>query len=279
MTQKISRRDMLLTGFGAGSLLSAGVFLGCGMLDREKKATNGSPDENGNDCWQYAKIDPAKAADLAYEIYSHNACMYAPVRALITTVADVRRFTAPTSATMMMDFPFHMMRYGYAGIATTGSTCGAINGAAAVIGLFVKDAAKADAMIVELCLYYEQTELPIYKPKNDEFPEMITVKPESVLCHISSGRWRAAADVAMLSSQRFNRCRRLVADIVLKTAELLNRYHADNACTFAAPSQPTATCFHCHVHSPMGQETGIIVKMNCASCHQQGESHFQEHGL
>lgn len=280
MAKSVNRRD-LLTGFGAGSFLSIGTFLGLGLLDRETKAANDAPrgnvshDESGSDLWQYARIDPIKAADFSYEIYPNGACMYAAVRSLITCVADMRRYVAPMSASMMMEFPFHMMRYGNAGIGITGSTCGAFNGATAVIGLFVKDTAKQGEMIRELCVYYEQTELPKYKPKNDEYPDMKTVKPESILCHISSSRWRAAADAQMFSPQRAERCRRLTSDIVIKTAELLNRYHADNASTFAPLTQPTATCFECHGRG--GTLADTIVKMNCASCHDKGERHIERH--
>jgi len=259
----INRRDML-TG------LSVGTIMSLGLLDRETKAADAPTD--GTNCWKYTKIDPGKAADLAYEIYPNGACMYATVRAIVATVADA---TDPLTASMMMEFPFHMMGYGHAGISMVGSTCGAFNGGAAVIGLFVKDAVKRDAMIQELCTYYEQTELPKYKPKDDKFPNMQTVVPESVLCHISSGRWRAAADAKMFSPQRADRCRRLTADIVAKTAELLNRYHADNACTFAPLTQPTATCFDCH--GPKGTQADAIVKMNCASCHEHDDAHSNQY--
>jgi hypothetical protein len=263
--QTINRRDILtgLTGLGIGSFMSLGV------LDRQTEAVE-IPAEETN-FWKYAKIDPVKAADLAYEIYPDGACMYAAVCSLITTIAETLRPVDPMSASIMMGFPFHMMKYGHGGIGMVGSTCGAFNGAAAIIGLFVKDAAKRDAMIVELCTYYEQTELPKYKPKDDKFPNMQTVIPESVLCHISSGRWRAAADAQMFSPKRSDRCRRLTADIVIKTAELLNRYHADNACSFAPLAPATASCVECH--GTGGMQADAIVKMNCISCHEHDESH------
>jgi len=266
MTKPMKRRDML-TGLGVGTLLSLG------LIDRKTKAADAPSDEI--DYWKYTKIDPMKAADLAYEIYPNGACMYAVVRALLTTVADSLRSVDPIAATVISGFPFHMMGYGHGGIGLTGSTCGAFNGGAAVIGLFVKDAVKRDAMIQELCTYYEQAELPQYKPKDDKFPNMQTVKPESVLCHISSSRWRAAADAKMFSPKRADRCRRLTADIVINTAELLNRYHADNTCTFAPLVQPTATCFDCH--GPKGTQADAIVKMNCASCHQHDEKHSNKY--
>ena len=257
----------MLAGLGAGTLLSLGLF------NRETKAADVLPGEL--DFWQYAKIDPTKAADLAYEIYPDGACMYATVRALLTTVADALQTVHPMAATVMMQFPFHMMKFGSGGIGGIGSTCGTFNGASAVMGLFVRETAGRSAMIQELCTYYEQTELPIYKPKDDEFPRMETVKPESVLCHISSGRWRAVADAKMFSPKRENRCRRLSADIVAKTAELLNRYHADNTCTFAPLAPPTVTCFDCH--GPKGTQADTITKMDCATCHDHGDSHSNQY--
>jgi len=264
--QPIKRREML-AGLGAGSLLSFG------LIGRETKAAGALADEM--DFWQYAKIDPVKAAGLAYDLYPNGSCMYAVVRSLLTTVADAVATVNPMAATVIMGFPFDMMKYGHGGIGAIGSTCGAFNGAAAVFGLFVKDAAKCDAMIQELCLYYEQTELPVYKPKDDMFLTMETVKPESVLCHISSGRWRAVAGVTIASPRRKDRCRRLTADIAAKTAELLNRYHTDNACTFAPLTQPTATCFDCH--NPAGTQADAIAKMDCAVCHDHDETHSNQY--
>ncbi|MCL2119686.1 MAG: C-GCAxxG-C-C family protein [Planctomycetaceae bacterium] len=263
MTQSIKRREML-TGLGAGTLLSFG------LIGRETKAADDLAAEI--DFWKYAKTDPAKAADLAYEIYPDGGCMIAAVRSLLTTIADILQTVNPMAASVMMTFPFHMMRYGSGGVGGIGSTCGAFNGGAAVIGLFVKDAASRSAMIQELCTYYEQMELPIYKPKDDEFPRMETVVPESVLCHISSTRWRIAADTKMFSPKREERCRRLTADIVAKTAELLNRYYADKTCTFAPLTQPTTTCFDCH--GSQGTQADAISKMDCATCHDHGDTHI-----
>ena len=264
--QPVKRREML-AGLGAGTLLSFG------LIGRETKAAGALADEM--DFWQYAKIDPAKAADLAYQIYPDGACMYSAVRALLTTVADAVATVNPMAASVMMQFPFDMMKYGGGGVGGIGSTCGAFNGGAAVIGLFVKETASRSAMIQELCIYYEQTELPIYKPKDDEYPRMETVVPESVLCHISSTRWRIAADAKMFSPKRENRCRRLTADIVAKTAELLNRYHTDNTCTFAPLTQPTATCFDCH--GSKGSQADAISKMDCAVCHDHDEKHSNQY--
>jgi len=255
----------MLTGLGIGTLVSLG------LVDSEAKAANVSMSDA--DLWKYAKIDPQKAADLAYELYPDGQCMYASVKALLTTIADALQGSDPFTARIVMDFPFHMMRYGLGGIGATGSTCGAFNGCAAVMGMFVKEVPKLNAMIQELCTYYERTELPKYKPKEDNFPAMETTVAGSTLCHVSSTRWRAAANVKISEPKRADRCRRLTSDIVTKTAELLNRYHADTNCTFAPLLQPTATCFACH--GPQGTKADIIGTSSCATCHQQGEQHIE----
>ena len=262
------KRRELLTGVGVSALAVLG------LVDKNTlQAASSQP--NDIDLWKYAKIDPMKAAETAYEVYPQGACMYAVVRSLLETVAEELQFTDPLAFVAIKGFPFHMMGYGHRGIGATGASCGTFNGAAAVIGLFVKDADKRDAIIQELCIYYEKTELPQYRPQNDEFPNMPMVAPESVLCHISSSRWCVDADSKMFSPKRGERCRRLAADIAAKTAELLNRNHADPTCPFEALAQPTATCYDCHGFN--GDQANSIGKMNCATCHDHDESHINQY--
>jgi hypothetical protein len=223
----MKRREML-AGLGGGTLgLGIVTLLGCGSAELEARATNVSASDA--DHWRYAEIDHQKAADLSYEIYPNGGCMYASFRALLTTIADALRDGDPVAASVVMNFPFHMMGYGRGGIGGTGSACGAFNGCAAVIGAFVKDVARQNAMIQELYTFCTQAELPKYRPQDDRFPMMATSVAESVLCHPSIDSWRAVAgmDIAFTSPERGERCRRLTSDIVIKTAELLNRYHAE----------------------------------------------------
>ena len=226
-SQKMKRREML-TGFGSGTLgLGIGTLLGCAPAGGEVRATNASASDPN--LWKYATIDPQKAADLSYEVYPSGGCMYASVRALLETIADSLQSVDPVAASVVMNFPFHMMGYGRGGIGGTGSACGAFNGCAAVIGAFVKDIARQNAIIQELYAFCTQEKLPKYRPQDDRFPMMKTSVAESVLCHPSVDSWRAVAgmDIAFASPERGERCRRLTSDIVIKTAELLNRYHAE----------------------------------------------------
>lgn len=267
--KSMKRREMLARlGFGSLFLLGAG--------DRTTEAARSQAEKpDGADLWKYAQVEPAKVADMAHEIYPQGACMYAVTRALLTNVAESLRASDFMTAMAIESFPFHMMRYGHGGVGAVGSTCGAFNGGAAVMGLFVQDAVQRDAMIRELSLYYENTPLPQYKPKDDKFPSMEAVASESILCHVSSSHWRAESGAKIFGPRRVDRCRRLSADIAAKAAELLNRYHGDKTCQFAILPEPTKTCFDCH--GPQGSQADSIGVSNCATCHEHDDTHSQKY--
>lgn len=265
---RIQRRELLT---GLGSLL----LMGTAVQTNEAAASNVTEKPDDSSLWKYAKIDPTKVADTAYEIYPQGACMYAVTRSLLTHIASALRPIDLVAAMTIESFPFHMMRYGHGGIGAVGSTCGAFNGGAAIIGLFVQDAVLRDAMIRELCLYYENTALPQYKPKDDTLPKREAVVSESVLCHISSSRWCAESDSKMFGPGRIDRCRRLSADIAAQTAELLNRLNKDKTCAFASLPEPTKTCFECH--GPKGDQADSIGISNCATCHEHDELHSNKY--
>lgn len=254
----------------------AGLGLGIGsFLTGKMLGATETPGTGDQGFWKYARVDPAKVADMTYEIYPQGACMYAVTRSLLSTIAEALRSVDPLAAVTVRSFPFHMMRYGHGGVAGTGTTCGAFNGGAAVIGLFVQDADRRDAMIRELCFYYENSSLPKYKPKDDKFPNMKSVVSESVLCHISSSRWRVEADAKMFGQRRVDRCRRLSADIAAKTAEIMNRNHTDKTCPMGLVPQPTQTCFDCH--GPKGNQADSIGVSNCATCHEHDDTHSNKY--
>ena len=265
----MKRREMLAVGSGMLGL-GIGSLLGFGLSNRKAEAADVSV--NDPSIWKFAKIDPMKAAHLAYELYPDGDCMYAIVRGLITTIADALRSSDPLAASMMMGFPFHMTKYGNGGISGIGSACGAFNGGAAVIALYVHDTDRRVAMTRELNVYYEHEELPKYLPRDGHFPSMPKSVAESNLCHVSSSRWQVIMDIPISDRRRIERCRRLTADITIKTAELLSRYFADRNTTFAPLMQPTATCFSCH--GSQGPRRNIIGTASCATCHQNDETHI-----
>ena len=221
--------------------------------------------------WKYAPIDPQKAADDSYTLFAEGACHYASFRAIVTNVAHALPEQDAEYAKTYLAFPFYMMVYGQAGLAFYGSLCGALNGCCAAISVFVPNKDDKFSLIQELSLYYENTPLPIYVPKEDKYPGKMPPNPaKSVLCHISLDNWIKSSGTTLEGYTRVERCIRLTCDTVAKTVDLLNQYHASRKKTVAAlmPLLPeTQSCMQCH-----SDKTGrydSLAKMDCAVCHPQ----------
>ena len=160
------------------------------------------------------------------------------------------------------------MVYGKGGIAYYGSLCGAVNGCAAAISLFVPDEKDKFAMIQDLCVYREETLLPIYVPKEDKHPEMPKSIAKSIVCHLSLANWMAANSRNLEDSIWVERCIRLTSDMVIRTVGLLNAYHADRSKALGSlmPLLPeTQSCMECHTHNKGRYDS--IGRMNCTACH------------
>ena len=257
----LSRRQLL-----GGTIIAAGSFTAGRIIPpfAPTPASNENP-------WQYTPIDAMEAAKLAYDIYPNGYCMYATFRAVVESVAMAQKKTNPAAALKMLDFPFDMMKVGAAGVASVGSLCGAVAGSSQAIALYVPDTEVNNPMVHELFQYYENSSLPSYKPEKDEFPNMASVKPGSPLCHFSITAWCKESGGVINSPIRFDRCRRLSADMVIKTITLLNQYHKNPNDKFAPLMEPTKGCVDCHSMNGPAKET--IVKMNCASCHDVPSEH------
>jgi len=267
---EINRRDALRT-VGA----SLGAILTCGVVENARGAEGDVRDAatvEGVEAWKYAVVDPDKVAADAYADYHTGRCMYTTFKAIVVNVADVLEATDPLAATALRSFPFHMMRYGDSGANGWGSLCGSLNGAMAAIGLFASTSATRAALCDELGNYYERTMLPIFKPTDaDEAEVMPQTIANSVLCHISSGKWVELAQVRSDSPERTERCSRLSADIARKAAEILNLNIAALNSKDVKPTveykrpEPTATCVSCH--DKKGTNSDIIGKASCNECH------------
>ncbi len=175
MSKKITRRNFL--GFGA--LMGGTLFGGCFINERPliAKATDaGWP-------WPYRELNLRQVEQKGYVSSCVGGCMYASFDAIVGSLAD--NYGKPYST-----FPTDMMRYGGGGMGGMGTVCGALNGAAATIGLFVNKKAVRNSMIQELCLWYERTSLPIMTAERPV--HAITMLPSeagSPLCHISLTNW------------------------------------------------------------------------------------------
>lgn len=219
-----------------------------------------SPDRGGKVGfpWPYAELDPELTAERAY-IYCQKGCMYGVFNSVVAQLAEKR-------GEPYKSFPVDMMRYGAGGAGGSGSLCGALNGAAALIGLFGKTGEQTNQFIGELFLWYEQTELPVYVPRKPNLDiEVPTSISNSVLCHVSITKWCEASGYEASGKQRSERCRRLTADTARKTVEMLNAGFAGQYQAVAELSEDVKKCKSCHTEgSELSNTRGT---MYCDSCH------------
>ena len=179
----------------------------------ESKADPALPEP---ELWIYHAVDPMEAAKLAYEEHATNGCSYSVFHGILSQLAE--KYREPYRS-----FPFKMMEFGNSGVGGYGSTCGGLVGAAAAIGLFLEGKARND-MITHLFKWYENTELPTYRPSqpiviDTDIPAVMT---QSILCRNAKSVWCKESGFSLDSKERRERCYRLSGDIGMKTAELLN---------------------------------------------------------
>ena len=265
--EKFNRRDALKNvGFGVGAFLAAN-FVGSARANETIGVNPASVD--GAEAWKYVPVDPDKVARDAYYDYHVGHCMHTTFYSIVTNVAEEIRKTDPLAADAMLSFPFHMFHYGASGANGWGSLCGSLNGALAAVNLFCADATTLKAICDELGNYYERAMFPVFTPDDAEpLPQSIS---NSVLCHVSSGKWCAVAKARTDSPERTERCSRLSADVAKKTVELLNLNLKQLNSSELAPvvelkrPEPASTCIKCH--NKGGEQSDVIGKMTCNECH------------
>ncbi|WP_372947864.1 C-GCAxxG-C-C family protein [Mariniphaga sp.] len=215
--------------------------------------------------WEYFHLDPSATAQLAYDRYSEGSCMYATVISVVSQLAD--KFGEPFTS-----FPIHMFKYGHGGIGGFGSVCGALNGAAALIGLFVTDKNVQDKMITDLFQWYEKESLPVFNPQNAVFDFTPVVSASnSVLCHASNTNWCKTSGFSVDSKERKERCRRLTGDVAQKVTASLNDIYTNAYITNTHTNEATNSCVACHGND--GKVKNTSVKMSCTSCHSESFAH------
>ncbi len=215
--------------------------------------------------WMYNPLDPALTAELAYRHYESGSCMYAAFKSVVSQLAE--RFGEPYAS-----FPFHMMKYGHGGIGGFGTTCGALNGAAALIGLFFAEKKIQDSLITGLFRWYEKTKLPEFRP---QVPILDFTPPSSIsnstLCHGSNTNWVKETGYKITSEQRKERCRRLTGDVAAQVTVVLNECFNDSYITIGHDNETVRKCMTCHGKEGKLNNTGG--KMSCASCHTESLGH------
>jgi hypothetical protein len=215
--------------------------------------------------WSYAPLEPQITAQMAYNLYSEGSCMYATMKSVVSQLAQV--YGEPYTS-----FPHHMFKYGHGGVGGYGSVCGALNGAAALIGLLVADKNVQDLMITDLFKWYEKEPFPAFKPEKPvlDFVPAASIS-NSVLCHVSNTSWCNATGFQVASNERKERCRRLTSDVVKKVTASLNDVMTNVYVAGTHADQESATCLACHGNE--GKVKNTSVSMSCNSCHSESIGH------
>ena len=241
---------------------SLGVAAGSCVLSSclSERATSSAGRDNQPDSpWTYHQLDPQVAAERAYHYNREAHCMYGAFAGAMSQLAE--KHGEPYRS-----FPAGMTKYGAGGAAGAGSLCGALNGSASLIGLFVKREEDMKLLVNELFLWYEQAELPGYVPEEPvvdaEIPKSVS---NSVLCHVSVTRWCKRSGHKSFSDLRKERCSRLTADTAAKTVELLNAHFAGDFAAAHKLDDEVKTCRSCHTKG--SDKSNSRGKMRCGSCH------------
>jgi len=221
--------------------------------------------KNPNSTWEYYPLNPAISADLAYKHYDSGSCMYATFKSVLSQLAD--KYGEPFAS-----FPIHMMKYGHGGIGGFGTVCGSLNGASALIGLFVADKTAQDNLITGILRWYEETKLPEYRPQTAiyDFMPPSTIS-NSTLCHASNSKWVKETGYKINGDERKERCRRLASDVASRVTAVLNEYFGNTYITQGPDNKTVRQCMTCH--GDKGKLVNTSSKMGCASCHTESIGH------
>ena len=218
-----SRREFLKKSVAllGGSALLSGAPL-AGVLAESQPEAPAHP-------FPYAELDLDKVEQLAYEGYFENGCCYGVAKGLLAELCDKVGFPY----TMIPPEMFANGKEGY----TAGSLCGALGGAAGIIGLCCAPD-DARAITKELFAWYTSTPLPIYQPEGAAPVQTIS---STVNCVDSVSEFMTEANVERADPIRKRRCGGVSGDVARKTAELLNiHYGFMEAPAAAAPETELA---------------------------------------
>lgn len=251
------------------------------------------PEEIPHLPWEYKKLDPEHVRKLGHLGYYLEECGGGAFWALMTAMKEQVGYPYTTvPLPTIEEFIAHLngsneghlqvpMQYGVGGVANFGSLCGAPNGAASAI-TYAAPFDIAKQIIPRLLRYYETESFPTDEsntyaenktflvPKYKSSKALPQSPSESVLCHVSVGKWCEHAGYASGSKERSERCARVTGDVAAMAAKLLNAYHDGNLETVFPMklSHDTAGCRSCHSKGEK-YESGQFTRgyMECESCH------------
>jgi hypothetical protein len=233
--EEFSRRE-LLAGTGKIALGAAALTAGGGLASMAEAKGAKYP-------WPYKKVDPERAARIAYENWYKGYCCYATASGILVPLQE-------SVGEPYTSLPLEAFVFGHGGVVGWGTLCGTLTGA----GLATSFAAgkTGEKILNDVIYWYTATELPNFRPASPKATFKNINKSDSPLCHVSVGKWMKKEGVKFLSPQRKDRCARLSADVASKTVMLLNDW-ADGKYKPAHGSQVKA-------HQ-------ITAQNNCAECH------------
>ena len=201
-----SRREFLKRStllLGGSALLGAMPAFGAAAV------AEGTPEAPAHP-FPYVELDPAEAERIAYEGYFENGCCYGVAKGLLAELSKKVGFPY----TMIPPEMFANGKEGY----TAGTLCGALGGAAGIIGLCCAPD-DARAITKELFAWYTSTPLPIYQPEGAAPVQTVS---DTVNCVDSVSGFMTAAEVERADPIRKRRCGGVSGDVARKTVELLN---------------------------------------------------------
>ncbi len=217
---KITRRGMLV-GTGKcilGAACVSALASAPGIVPKAEAL--GGPTEKWP--WPYEKLDPNKTADIAYNEWYRIFCGGAVISSIFSQLRE--KVGEPYKS-----FPLDAFIFLEGGISGWGTICGANAGSNIVTNLIIgpRTSVTEDGMLMgsELMQYYASTAMPTYTPKEPKIKaEIPKTVADSPLCHVSVGKWMKAANKALASPERKDRCARLTASMAYQAVTLLNEW-------------------------------------------------------
>ena len=301
-------QDLHRRKFIKGAAVLSGAAI-CGVATvNSAKAADGLPENFVPPPmpWGYQELDPEYVRKLGHLGYYLEECGGGSFWAIMTALKEkigypYNLIPLPTKE----EFIDHLsgkskgkhyqgiMQHGVGGVADYGSLCGAPNGAAAAV-LFAFPAEEMKPIVKRLMRYYETEAFPNAKSNeyavNGEFfvpmyksqKSLPRSSSNSVLCHVSVGKWCENSGYASGSKERSERCARVTGDVAAMAVTLLNAHLKGNLETVfpLKLSQETASCRVCHFKGKKF-EAGQFTRgaMECSSCHNEMTPHIAENKL
>lgn len=243
----VSRRQVLATT-GAIAATATLAHLGGFLKNAEAKSST----DQKKWPWPYAKLDPAKTAEIAYKEWYRVFCGAAVINSVFKQLSE--KVGEPYKSFPADSFVF--LEGGQVGWGTIcGSPAGANIVANLIIGPRIAGSPAAHHIAADVMNWYSEANMPVFSPKNPRVStKIVKTTSNSPLCHLSVGKWMKAANLPLSSPERKDRCARVAASTAYKLVEMLNEWHEQGE--YGRESD-----FSC------GKEFGITGQFNCMECH------------